>query len=140
MLEVEADADDAFEALVASYRIEERWNDLRALLERRTEVTVDDRVRLASLLELAALEEDVLGQPTRAAAAHRRVLELDPSHLGSYQALDRLYQAAEQWKELEELLSRQIDPWSRARRAAWSPVARPWSSCSVVRRCSPTGG
>ncbi len=109
VLEVEPDADDAFEALVASYRIEERWNDLRALLERRTEVTVDDRVRLASLLELAALEEDVLGQPTRSAAAHRRVLELDPSHLGSYQALDRLYQAAEQWKELEELLSRQID-------------------------------
>lgn len=109
VLEVEADADDAFEALVASYRSEERWNDLRALLERRTEVTLDDRVRLHSLLELAALEEDVLGQPTRAAAAHRRVLDLDPTHLGSYQALDRLYQASEQWAELEELLSRQID-------------------------------
>ena len=109
VLEVEPDADDAFEALVASYRIEERWSDLRALLERRTEVTVDDRVRLTSLLELAALEEDVLGQPTRAAAAHRRVLDLDASHLGSYQALDRLYQGSEQWKELEELLSRQMD-------------------------------
>ena len=109
VLEVEPDADDAFEALVASYRIEERWNDLRALLERRTEVTIDDRVRLTSLLELAALEEDVLGQPSGAAAAHRRVLDLDPSHLGSYQALDRLYQAAQQWKELEELLARQLD-------------------------------
>ena len=109
VLEVEPDADDAFEALIAAYRGEERWTDLRALLDRRTEVTVDDRVRLQSLLQVAQLEEDVLGQPARAVVAHRRVLELEPSHLDTYRALDRLYTAAEQWKELEELLARWTD-------------------------------
>ncbi len=109
VLEVEPDAADAFEALTAGYRAEQRWNDLRALLERRTEVTLDDHTRRAVLLELAALEDDVLGQPVRAAAAHRRVLEIDPAYATSYQALDRLYAAAEQWKELEELLARQVD-------------------------------
>ncbi|MEO8704973.1 MAG: tetratricopeptide repeat protein, partial [Kofleriaceae bacterium] len=109
VLEVEADATDAFEALTGLYRSDERWGDLRALLERRCEVSLDNRVRLQALLELAALEEDVLGQPALAEAAHRRVLELDPGYTASYQALDRLYTAGAQWKELEELLARQVD-------------------------------
>jgi tetratricopeptide (TPR) repeat protein len=109
VLAVEPEATDAFEALTAMYRSDQRWNDLRALLERRTEVTLDNQVRRAVLLELAALEEDILGQPGFAMAAHRRVLELDASYLPSYQALDRLYTAGEQWNELEELLARQAD-------------------------------
>ncbi|MDB4961753.1 MAG: repeat-containing protein [Myxococcales bacterium] len=109
VLEVEPDASDAFEALSQIYRGEQRWTDLRALLERRIEVTGDDQARMSSLLELSALEEDVLAQPARAMDAHRRVLELDPGYLASYQALDRLYAAGEQWKELEDLLGRQLD-------------------------------
>ncbi len=109
VLEVESDASDAFDALIATYRADQRWTDLRALLARRTDVSIDDGVRLASLLELATLEEDVLGQAANAAAAHRRVLEIDPGHHKSYQALDRLYTTSEQWPQLEELLARQVD-------------------------------
>jgi len=124
VLEVEADAGDAFEALIALYRVDQRWSDLRALLERRAEVSMDNNVRRAVLLELATLEEDVLGQPALATAAHRRVLELDPSYLASYQALDRLFTAGNQWKELEELLARQGDALfssSRGGRSAPAP-------------------
>ncbi len=109
VLAVDADAVDAFEALTAMYRADQRWTDLRALLERRAEVTLDNNVRRHVLLELAALEEDVLGQSGFAMAAHRRVLELDASYLPSYQALDRLYAAGQQWAELEALLARQLD-------------------------------
>jgi tetratricopeptide (TPR) repeat protein len=109
VLDVEPDAADAFDALTQGYRAEQRWLDLRALLERRTRVTLDDRVRLTTLLELAALEEDVLGESDHAIAAHRRVLELEPGYLPAYQALDRLYAAAGQWQALEELLARQVD-------------------------------
>ncbi len=115
VLEVEPDASDAFEALTQMYRTDQRWTDLRALLERRTEVTLDNTVRRAVLLELAALEEDVLGQSGFAMAAHRRVLELDAGYLPSYQALDRLYSAAGQWRELEDLLARQTDHVNEAR-------------------------
>src|SRR6185503_7639289 len=86
------------------------------------------RTRIASLLEIATLDEDVLGQPAKATDAHRRVLELDPSYMASYTALDRLYTAAEQWKELEELLARQADY------IATGPGAR------GVVAISPTGG
>ncbi|HEU0029409.1 MAG TPA: tetratricopeptide repeat protein [Kofleriaceae bacterium] len=109
VLEVEPAAADAFDALAAMYRMDERWGDLRALLERRVEATMDDRVRRAVLLELAALEEDVLQQRELAIEAHRRVLEIDPGYLASYQALDRLYTAGEQWAELEQLLARGTD-------------------------------
>jgi tetratricopeptide (TPR) repeat protein len=109
VLEVEPDAADAFEALAQAYRGEQRWLDLRALLERRILVTIDEQVRLRVLLELAALEEDVLGEADHAIAAHLRVLELEPTYLASYQALDRLYAAGSRWQELEELLARQVD-------------------------------
>ncbi len=109
VLEVEADAFDAFEALTLAFRGAQRWPDLRALLERRAEVTRDGQLRVAVLLELAALEEDVLVDPDRAIAAHRRVLELEPSYLASYRALDRLYAAAGSWHDLEALLARQAD-------------------------------
>jgi len=108
VLEVEPDAADAFEALAQAYRGEQRWLDLRALLERRILVTIDEKVRLRVLLELAALEEDVLGEADHAIAAHLRVLELEPTHLASYQALDRLYAAGSRWHELEALLGRQV--------------------------------
>ena len=109
VLEVEPAAPDAFDALADAYRAEQRWTDLRALLERRIEVTEQKSVRRNVLLELAALERDVLADPARAIDAHRRVLDLEIGYLASYQALDRLYTQGEQWQELEELLAREAE-------------------------------
>ncbi|HUJ61993.1 MAG TPA: hypothetical protein VLX92_25985, partial [Kofleriaceae bacterium] len=109
VLDVEPDASDAFDALVASYRDERRFTDLRALLERRAEVTLDEKERLDTLLAIATLEEDVLGDPARATIAYRRVLELDSGNAGAFDALDKLYSESRQWRELEELLARRSD-------------------------------
>jgi tetratricopeptide (TPR) repeat protein len=123
VLEVEPDAAEAFEALTRAARADQRWTDLRALLERRTQVTRDDRVRLTALLELAALEEGTLGEPDRAIAAHRRVLELDPGYLASYHALDRLYAAAGRWQDLEALLASQAAVTAAPRDHSDKPAA-----------------
>ncbi len=109
VLEVEADAPDAFDALSGAYRADQRWMDLRALLERRAEVTIDEQARLSALLQLAVLEEEMLGESGRATAAYRRALELDPPNAEAYRALDRLYAEAKKWVDLEELLARQTD-------------------------------
>ncbi|MEO8841840.1 MAG: tetratricopeptide repeat protein [Kofleriaceae bacterium] len=109
VLEVQADAGDAFDALSAAYRADQRWLDLRALLERRAEVTIDEKARLAALLQLAVLEEQMLGEPVRAIAAYRRALELEPATVEAFDALDRLYTEATQWPELEELLARRAE-------------------------------
>ncbi|HSK05012.1 MAG TPA: hypothetical protein VK932_27375, partial [Kofleriaceae bacterium] len=108
VLEVEPTAPDAFDALADAYRAQQRWTELRELLERRVGVS-EGTLRRNVLLELAALEQDVLADAERAVAAHGRVLELDPGYLPSYRALDRLYDAAAQWEELEGLLARQTD-------------------------------
>nr|HEX4318042.1 tetratricopeptide repeat protein [Kofleriaceae bacterium] len=118
VLGVEADADDAFDALAATYRLESRFTDLRALLERRAEVTLEQTTKRDVLLDLATLEEDVLSEAANAAAAHRRVLELDPAYLASYAALDRLYASTQKWPELEDLLARQADHVTPAQQLA----------------------
>ncbi|HEX4450171.1 MAG TPA: tetratricopeptide repeat protein [Kofleriaceae bacterium] len=119
VLEVEHDAPDAFDALIASYRADQRWVDLRNLLERRVAIAPPpagksgarptDAARLASLMQLAVLEEQMLADATRAIAAYRRALELDPGNADANRALDRLYAEAKQWPELEALLARQVD-------------------------------
>ncbi len=109
VLDVEPDAPDAFDALAAAYRADQRWPDLRALLERRARVTPSEPTRLDTLLQLAVLEEQMLGDPTRASAAYRGALQLDPANAVANQALDRLYADAKQWPELEALLARQAD-------------------------------
>jgi tetratricopeptide (TPR) repeat protein len=115
VLEVEPDAADAHDALCTQYRIEQRWQDLRAALERRAEVTIDQDSRLHTLLQLAQLEEDTLGDAMRAGAAYRRVLEIDAANARAYEALDRLYSATQKWAELEELLGRWVDHVDAAR-------------------------
>ncbi|HEY1552976.1 MAG TPA: hypothetical protein VGG28_34335, partial [Kofleriaceae bacterium] len=109
VLEVEPDAPDAFDSLIASCRADQRWVDLRNLLERRADVTPSEPTRLASLMQLAVLEEQMLADATRAIAAYRRALELDPGNADANRALDRLYTDAKQWPELEALLARQAD-------------------------------
>ncbi len=109
VIEVEPDAQDAFDALSSRYRQESRWQDLRAALERRADVSVDPQTRLATLVALAQLEQDTLGDAGRGGDAYRRVLDLDPSNARAYEALDQLYVATQKWPELEELLARQSD-------------------------------
>jgi tetratricopeptide (TPR) repeat protein len=109
VLEVDPTAGEAFDALADQYRAEARWPELRALLDRRAQVSLDDRGRKAALVELARLDEEALADGAAAAASHRRILEVDPAYLPSYQALGRLLEAAGQWKELDDLLARQLD-------------------------------
>lgn len=109
VLEVAPDDAEAFDELGALYRAASRWDDLRALLERRVTATADDAARKAALLELAQLDETILGDPGRAVGDYRRVLEVDPAHVPAYKALERLYTEGASWRELDEVLAREVD-------------------------------
>lgn len=108
VLDAEPDDAEAFDELAALYRSASRWDDLRALLERRVAATADDAARKAALLELAQVDEEILGDPGRAVGDFRRVLEVDPSHVPAYKALARLYADGKAWKELDETLAREV--------------------------------
>jgi tetratricopeptide (TPR) repeat protein len=109
VLVVDTEAAEAFDALIAMYRADQRWSDLRALLERRADVSLDAAIKLGSLLALAKLEEGMLGDTTRATAAYRRVLELDAGNTDAHLALDRVFTDGKRWAELEQLLARRAE-------------------------------
>ncbi len=109
VLDIDAADDRAYDALDRIYRGSEAWQELRTLLLRQDENTLDVGRRKEILLTICDLEEGVLDNAAGAVTAYARVLELDPSHERSYKALERLYEASEQWAELEELLTREID-------------------------------
>ncbi|HUQ06344.1 MAG TPA: tetratricopeptide repeat protein [Kofleriaceae bacterium] len=108
VLEAEPDDAEAFDELAALYRSASRWDDLRALLERRVAATGDDAARKAALLELAQVDEEILGDPGRAVGDYRRVLEVDPAHVPAYKALERLYADGKAFKELDDILAREV--------------------------------
>jgi tetratricopeptide (TPR) repeat protein len=102
-------SNDAYAALAALYRKAARWRDLVALWEEQLAAVTDSDVRKATLLELASIEEQHLGNVARTVEIHQRVLEIDPRHAQSYQVLHRLLSEAERWGDLDRLLAEQLD-------------------------------
>ena len=112
VLEIEPADERAFAALERLLRGAERWEDLRLVLEKRVAITSDAGRRKEILLQICDLYEGVLENAGGAMAAYRRVLDEDrgggPASVRAYKALERLYDAAGMWDELEELLGREL--------------------------------
>ncbi len=111
VLELDDQDPRPYAALERLLRAGERWEDLRALLERRVG-HVDDTEKKKLLLQICDLYEGVLDNDAGAMAAYQRVLELEPGYGPSaaraYRALERLYDHAGKWAELEALLGREL--------------------------------
>jgi len=99
----------AFGALKQLHTKHERWDELRALYQRRIEATIDAGAKLDLLLQLCFLFEEILDAPREAIASYEQALELDPTHTPSRRALQRLYGRLKRWPELAELLQRDLD-------------------------------
>jgi tetratricopeptide (TPR) repeat protein len=95
----------------------ERWEDLERLLDQVVAAASDARHQVELLNEVAVIAEDVIGDPKKAVGYYERVLEIDGEHTHSLDALERLYESAENWKSLAELLSKRIEIVSDAERA-----------------------
>ncbi len=112
VLELAPDDSRAYDALERLLRSGERWEDLRAVLEKRVEVVTAPADRREILLQICDLYEGVLENAAGAMGAYRRVLELDPGPSASatraYKALERLYDQAQLSHELEDLLGREL--------------------------------
>src|SRR5690606_37985520 len=97
----------ALAGLERIYRTAGRWADLRALCEEQLEHTLDNARRIDLLVSIADLSETLLGDAPAAVSALTRAIEVDPSLMGAYKGLERLYHGTESWAELEELLARE---------------------------------
>jgi len=116
---VTADPDDAAAAaaLDALLRQHDRRDDLRWLFRLRVDRAPTDQ-KVAILSEWAMLEEEALGEPERATALHREVLELDAQHTPALRALARLLTAQGDVQGAADILQRDRDLRDGAERVA----------------------
>ena len=101
--------DDAFSALKQHCTNVEAWQQLRELYQTRIEQTFDVQAKLDLLHQLCFLFEEILNEPVEAISAYEQAIELDPSHLPSRRALERLYRRTERWPQLVNILRRVVD-------------------------------
>jgi tetratricopeptide (TPR) repeat protein len=103
MLAARPDDLQAIQELEALQRKLKAWKEVRDVLERKLDL-LSGAQRVPVLEEMAHLAEEQLEDSADAIALHRRLLVEAPSHTPSLVALWRLYDTAEQWPELAELL------------------------------------
>lgn len=108
VLAVDPTDERAYAALERLLRDAERWDDLRGVLEQRVAHAAGEAKKRDILLSICDLYEGVLDNAEGAVEAYRRVLDLDPTSVRAYKALERLYDRAEKWPELEALLAREL--------------------------------
>lgn len=99
----------AFFSLKELFTQRERWKELKDLYQARIAATVDGEARVELLTQLCFLFEDILDAPEDAIGAYEQLLELEPTHLPSRRALQRLYARIGRWPQLAELLRRDLD-------------------------------
>ncbi|MEY4515470.1 MAG: hypothetical protein RLZZ450_7592, partial [Pseudomonadota bacterium] len=100
-------SDSAYQGLRELYTTRERWEELKGLYGERIAHTADPQQRLELLLQVCFLYEEILDDVDQAIASYEAVLELDPGHVTSRRALERLYTRAERWRALVSLFERE---------------------------------
>ena len=108
VLERDENHEGAARALEEIYRAEERFRELRTLLERRKDLAVEPSERKDLLFQICDLDEGVLEDEEAAARDYSEILELDPSNPRAFKALERLHTGAERWRDLDDLLARAV--------------------------------
>src|SRR5690606_16476255 len=107
---VDLDPNDAaaMDALERIYTGTRRWDDLCEVYRRRLEVTPEADARLATLRNLARIQEQQLGDLDGATETYRRILEHAEHDPPALDSLARIYRNRGQWAPLAEVLERQL--------------------------------
>ncbi len=108
---LEADGADAaaIDELIRIRTDREDWPAVTSLLEKRVDVESEPTVRIALRRQLARTYEGPLADSARAIDAWQAVLDEVATDLGAISSLERLYEGAERWRDLEDLVQRRLD-------------------------------
>lgn len=100
------------------YQKLERWSDIVDVLERQLAVVDTDRERVEALLQLADIQEKQFLKADAAAGNLERVLDIDPTEVRAFEALERCYRKLKQWEDFVATCERHIlevsDPEGKA--------------------------
>jgi len=103
------DHPQAFTAIERLLEAAGRAAELAETLEKHGEVVVEAREREQLAKRVAVLYERVLGEPEKAIAAWRSVLDLDQENAEALDSLERLYSELGDWTSLAEVLQRKVE-------------------------------
>ncbi len=98
----------AFNRLKQILTSSERWGELEELYDRAAKGTTDERDRIELLNEVALIAEEIIGDAAKAISYYERILSLDPLYVPALDALEKLYEREERWKDLAALLERRL--------------------------------
>ena len=116
----------ALRALARLYKAQGAWESLVEVLRAEAANRTDPMERANALYQAATIWEDQLKRPDMAIEVFQEVLRMTPGHAATLRALERLYLADEDVKELVGLLDRetQVGHTPRAKVAAYMKLAR----------------
>ena len=100
---------EAENALIKLYTEKERWADLVALQHARQRRMTDPSLRAESLLRLARVEEEKLGDVKSATRTLQEAVEVEPENLRALHELARLLDGQADYLSLVAVLSREVE-------------------------------
>ncbi|MFH1130436.1 MAG: tetratricopeptide repeat protein, partial [Pseudomonadota bacterium] len=106
-LETDTRNSTALDALERLYFERERWEELYSVYERMLDIAPGDSGIADCYARMAKISSDALGNADRAKDLWNRVLDLRGEDTVALWALADLYEVAEEWRELVEVLQRQ---------------------------------
>ncbi|WP_408890197.1 Adventurous gliding motility protein K [Myxococcus faecalis] len=116
----------ALRALARIYRAQGAWESLVAMLREEAANRTDPLERANALFQAAVIWEDALRRPDLAIETYQEVLRLTPGHAATLRALERLFLAQDNVKELVAILDRetQVGNTPAAKVTAYLKLAR----------------
>jgi tetratricopeptide (TPR) repeat protein len=99
----------AFKGLTRLLSLGGRWRELIEVYERAVDQAKDPTRAITFLMKIGAVYEAELNEPAHAAHTYRRVLGLDPNHLGAIHELQQATERAGRFQELVDALVLESD-------------------------------
>ncbi|MBI4701491.1 MAG: tetratricopeptide repeat protein [Deltaproteobacteria bacterium] len=109
VMELDAEAVPALDALIKLYLGMQKWDRLLETYNKKVELVFEADERKRIYYQMGAVYERELRQVRAAIETYARVLELDPDDLEALGRLDVLYQQAEDWPALLDVLQREAN-------------------------------
>jgi tetratricopeptide (TPR) repeat protein len=108
LLETGADF-EAYDALEAIYRADERIVDVIDVKMQRAEALEDVAAKIAEFRSVAMLWTETLEEPDKSTDAWQKIIEADAAHDEAFAELEKLHIAANRWEPLIELYLGRLD-------------------------------
>jgi tetratricopeptide (TPR) repeat protein len=108
IIEIDEGNEQALDALERIYLGKDQFQELLGVYHKKLDLTSDADERIAIQSKIGQLYEDEIKDDSRAVAAYKGILDQAGDNPVALRNLDRVYQRNGQWKELADVLGRQL--------------------------------